>query len=939
MTPERWQQIKDVLEQALAMSAEERSSFLDRSCARDSALREEVDTLLSASDEVRSSFLERSTVHITLKPGAKLGNCEVQKLLGSGGMGEVYRARDLSLRRDVAIKVLPSFLCSDKERLRRFEQEAQAAAALNHPNILAVYQLGTYEGSPYMVSELLEGETLREEIRRGPLPARKVIEQGVQIAHGLAAAHEKGIVHRDLKPENLFSTRDGRVKILDFGLAKLKQPSGNQQQRSPTVAPEETQPGMVMGTTAYMSPEQARGNPVDYRTDIFAFGVILYEMLTGRRAFQRSNPADTMSAILNEEPPTVSQLAPNIPPALQRTIHRCLEKAPEQRFQSASDLAFALEALSDSTASPSVSVLPRVKKHHRYAAIVAVAAVIALAAFLVWWSTPGSVPVVQGIQQLTTDGESKVIGQRLVTDGLRLYFTENRALMSSLWQLSVNGGQSAILPTRFKDVTPAALARDSSGLLLQSNDEETRGLWLQPLPVGEPRMLLAGDHDGADYLPDGRLVISKGPNISITDLNAGPLRQLAAVPGHAIRLVASPDGKHIRFTLAGDNGHYSIWELNTDGTGLHELFPRRNDSIGEQAGQWTPDGKYFLFQVEDAGRWDVWALPERTSFPHRSAVPVQLTNGPLSYEFPVSSQNGRRIFAVGSKKHGELVHYDAKSRQFLPYLSGISAVETRVSPDRKWVVYESYPDHALWRCRPDGSDRQQLTFAPMMAYYHEISPDSTKIAFTGANPGSGSIVGMYVVPMAGGTPERILEWGHAPTWSPDGNSLAFGALVPGTHVFQEGRWLEIHTIDLRTKQVTVLPSADNLYVPWWPRPDLLVAESFDPYGGFETYDFKSKKWIRIGIGSQFYVNWAPSADRKYLYALVVLPDKKIQRIRAEDLKFEDVATIGDLRMVTDDTYDQGSLDLWIGVAADGSPTLTRDLGSDEIYALDVKWPD
>jgi len=261
MTPERWQQIKDVLEQALAMSAEERSSFLDRSCARDSALREEVDTLLSASDEVRSSFLERSTVHITLKPGAKLGNCEVQKLLGSGGMGEVYRARDLSLRRDVAIKVLPSFLCSDKERLRRFEQEAQAAAALNHPNILAVYQLGTYEGSPYMVSELLEGETLREEIRRGPLPARKVIEQGVQIAHGLAAAHEKGIVHRDLKPENLFSTRDGRVKILDFGLAKLKQPSGNQQHRSPTVAPEETQPGMVMGTTAYMSPRAGAGEP------------------------------------------------------------------------------------------------------------------------------------------------------------------------------------------------------------------------------------------------------------------------------------------------------------------------------------------------------------------------------------------------------------------------------------------------------------------------------------------------------------------------------------------------------------------------------------------------------------------------------------------------------------------------------------------------------
>jgi hypothetical protein len=226
----------------------------------------------------------------------------------------------------------------------------------------------------------------------------------------------------------------------------------------------------------------------------------------------------------------------------------------------------------------------------------------------------------------------------------------------------------------------------------------------------------------------------------------------------------------------------------------------------------------------------------------------------------------------------------------------------------------------------------------MMAYYPEISPDSTKIAFTGASPGSGSLVGVYVVAMAGGTPERIVDWGHAPAWSPDGNSLAFGALVAGSHVFQVGRWMEIHIIDLRTKQVTVLPSSDNVYCPWWPRPDLMIAESFDPYGGFEAYDFKSKKWTRIGKGSMFYTNWAPSGDGKYLYALLTSPDQKIQRIRAEDLKFEDVANISQLHMVNDDTLGQASLNYWIGVAADGSPTLTRDLGSDEIYALDVKWP-
>src|SRR5947209_4894957 len=346
MTPERWQEIKNVLQQALEMAPEHRSALLERCCSADPGLRQEVETLLAASDEARSSFLETSTLQVTLLPGTKVGDYEVQKLIGSGGMGEVYRARDLRLRRDVAIKVLPSFFSSDKERLRRFEQEAQAAAALNHPNILAVFQMGTYQGAPYLVSELLEGETLREEIRRGPLPARKAIEQAAQIARGLAAAHEKGIVHRDLKPENLFAAKDGRVKILDFGLAKLKQQPARKA-ASAMSGGDGTEPGMVMGTAGYMSPEQVRGKLADHRTDIFAFGAILYEMLTARRAFQKPTSAETMSAILNEEPAPVSQMAREIPPALQRTVHRCLEKSPSQRFQSASDLAFALAALAD----------------------------------------------------------------------------------------------------------------------------------------------------------------------------------------------------------------------------------------------------------------------------------------------------------------------------------------------------------------------------------------------------------------------------------------------------------------------------------------------------------------------------------------------------------------------------------------------------------------
>src|SRR5271167_2871017 len=281
---------------------------------------------------------------MSLSSGARLGPYEVIALLGAGGMGEVYRARDSRLKREVAIKVLPQALSLDPDRLRRFEQEALATAALNHPNILAVFDIGTNEGSPYVVSELLEGETLRERLRSGAIALRKALDYALQIAHGLAAAHEKGIVHRDLKPENLFVTKDGRVKILDFGLAKLTQPELGSHTSLPTMT-HVTEAGVVMGTAGYMSPEQVRGIALDARSDIFSFGAILYEMLSGQRAFHGDTAADTMSAILKEDPPDLTETNRTVSPALERIVQHCLEKNPEQRFHSASDIAFDLEHL------------------------------------------------------------------------------------------------------------------------------------------------------------------------------------------------------------------------------------------------------------------------------------------------------------------------------------------------------------------------------------------------------------------------------------------------------------------------------------------------------------------------------------------------------------------------------------------------------------------
>src|SRR6266536_2271820 len=268
--------------------------------------------------------------------------------IGEGGMGEVYRARDTKLGRDVAIKVLPASLSENIDRLNRFEQEAQAAGALNHPNILVIFHIGTHDGAPYIVSELLEGETLRERMAGAALPQRKAIDYALQIAHGLAAAHAKGIVHRDLKPDNLFVTNDGRVKILDFGLAKLTSATDGTSQTEAPTRKVNTDPGTVMGTMGYMSPEQLKGHPADHRSDIFSFGAILYEMLSGKRAFRGDSMAETMSAILREDPPDLSESNKTVSPALERVVRHCLEKNPEERFHSARDLAFAIESLSGS---------------------------------------------------------------------------------------------------------------------------------------------------------------------------------------------------------------------------------------------------------------------------------------------------------------------------------------------------------------------------------------------------------------------------------------------------------------------------------------------------------------------------------------------------------------------------------------------------------------
>jgi eukaryotic-like serine/threonine-protein kinase len=868
---------------------------------------------------------------MVLGSGTNLGQYEIVSPLGAGGVGEVYRAHDPRLKRDVAIKVLSQFHSSDLGSLRRFEQEARAAAALNHPNILAIYQMGTYQGVPYLVSELLEGNTLQEILVAGPLPLRKAINYGVQIANGLAAAHEKGIVHRDLKPGNLFITKDGRIKILDFGLATLRQPEEAKRNSAATV----TMHGVVWGTPGYMSPEQVRGQTTDRRSDIFAFGAILYEMVMGKRTFDKPTTADTMSAILTEEPSSISQLAPNTPIALQKVVYRCLEKKPEQRFQSASDLAFALEALSDSTVSSPVVVYEKKAEGPRRPrpATAATVLVVVLGAAMLgyfWMRTPAQ-PQVSNYVQLTHDGQQKLL---IGTDGSRLYLGLGIGMSGSFTahgvaEMSMSGGEPRrISITPSPDMVPVNLSPNGSELLVvDGQGSPPKGpLWSLPLLGGSPRRLADTVGETGAWSPDGKLLAYANlSDLFVAKADGTESRKLVSVNGDIKHIVWSPDGRHLRFDTTestGGLGQQLAWEVSLLGTDLHRLFDGWHDPPDECCGSWSADGKYFIFQ----SKGQIWALPQKSSFLHSKRKPISLTSSPLTLSSPLPSKDGKKLFVVGQTYRGELVRYDLKSGQFSSFLGGISAEYVAFSKDGQWVAYVSYPEGALWRSKSDGSERLQLTYPPMHAMLPRWSPDGKKIIFFEFESSSGKPARMYEISPAGGSPRQLLpdDRRHQldPNWSPDGSKIVYGGQsndVAST----------IRILDLASHQVSDLPGSQGFYSPRWsPNGSHISAFSSDSTR-LLLFDCANQKWTELAEGSFSWLNW--SKDGQYIYVLDSKGRDAVLRIRISDRKSEQVA---DLKNFLTAGRFGGSLAL----APDDSPLLLRDTGTRDVYALDWEAP-
>ena len=522
---------------------------------------------------------------MTLAAGSKLGPYEILAPIGAGGMGEVYRAKDPRLGREVAIKVLPASFSADADRLRRFEQEARAAGVLNHPNITAVHDIGTHEGAPYVVQELLEGDTLRSVLSGGRLPQRKTIDYGLQIVHGLAAAHEKGIVHRDLKPENVFVTNDGRVKILDFGLAKLTHTEERGQATNLPTATAGTEPGVVMGTLGYMSPEQVRGKPADARSDIFSFGAILYEMLSGKRAFHGDSAADTMSAILKEDPPDLSITNQNIPPGLERIVRHCLEKSPEQRFHSAHDVAFDLEALSGLSTprlEPSKARMPvRLPSRLVGAALLATLAIGLLAGRLIWRTGPEPPPIFHRL----TFRRGPIQSARFAPDGNSIIYSASwdGAQKPDIFSTRVESPESLLLnlPDRVID----AISRTGEMLVLKqlhfSTGYAITGTLSQaPLSGSTSRELLEDVADAA-WSPDGaNMAVVRAPQWRYRlEFPAGKV--LYETTGYVSDPRVSPKGDAIAFLdhpiFGDDRGSVAILDLAGKKTAL-------SGGMGKRAG-------------------------------------------------------------------------------------------------------------------------------------------------------------------------------------------------------------------------------------------------------------------------------------------------------------------------------------------------------------------
>jgi eukaryotic-like serine/threonine-protein kinase len=822
MSPERWARVRELICEALDRHPSERAKYLENACGNDSELRSQVESLMAVSESSGGMLPSSMIPARRLAPGTVIDHFEIGSLLGVGGMGEVYRARDQQLKRDVAIKLLPAGLCLNRERQRRFEQEARAAAALSHPNILAIYQLGWHESQPYIVAELLEGQTLREALKHGAMSAPKVIDYGLQMAQGLALAHDKGIIHRDLKPENIFITKTGQVKILDFGLAKLRPGADDETRTNP-----DTDAGVVLGTLAYMSPEQVRGQAVDQRSDMFSLGAILYEILTRRRAFEGKTAADFAAAILHEEPKPLRELAPSVPWELERVIARCLRKDPERRLRSMADLAVALAELKEESDSGKLATAPVRQSKRRPVAVWVVAVLIGVAvlATWIWIRTHRPQKTVFNVVPITTyPGFEK--DPSLSPDGSQIAFSWNGPTQQRfhIYVKAIGPGPPLQLTnTAANDGVPAWSPDAGSIAFLRDFGAGHYKVVVIPALGGPERNLtevlisemgLSGPY--LSWTPDSRsLVVAHQTRadlpaaLFLLDVQSGERHQVTSPPPGILGdgcTAVSPDGQTLAFCRCAQVGDW-LTDLYTvplsDGAAMGREVRQLTSGRYRITGlTWNSESNRLVFSSarEDGslGFWTV-AVPNRSA---GAATELQLGSGVWPtiarraprLAFLRMQAGGQNIWRSGLHDHGRTVEKPA------PLIASTRAdFAPQYSPDGRRIAFESSRGGNLqiWTCDSQGENCLQVT--------------SMNSEFTGT-----------------------------PSWSPDGNKLAFYSRVS-----DKSQIFVIGADGLGLRQLT--PGDANYFFPRWSRNGEWIYCSSNRTGAAQIWKFPLRDGAPIQV--------------------------------------------------------------------------------------------
>jgi len=679
-------------------------------------------------------------------------------------MGEVYRARDTRLGRDVAIKVLPAEFAAEPERLRRFEQEARAVAALDHPNILAIHDVGTHESAPYIVTELLEGDSLRDRLRSGGLPVRKAVETAVQIAQGLAAAHEKGIVHRDLKPGNVFITKDGHVKILDFGIAKLVESKSAEELGRQTTVVEATEAGTMLGTVGYMSPEQVRGEATDHRSDIFSFGCVLYEMLSGRRAFSADTAADTMSAILSKDPPSLSGLVVEVAPALEGIVSRCLEKRPEDRFSSAHDLALALGVVSSPT-HPSPAVKLEAQQEHRrkppWALMSAVAAGLVALGFIValWSLRRGGGPFRPTNFQLVSTFPGSHRSPTFSPDANMIAFIDDFEGVPQVWVKNLAQGD----PIRITSGTAGAAhprwsPKGDQILFHRGNWQVPGAIWSVPPLGGEPRRIVERGWN-ASFSGDGeRIVFERQDGLFVAAVDGSDEHRVEGAPanlfeGLELNPALSPDGKWIAFFVPVEGPHGDFWVIPASGGTPRQVT---TDLSFGGTPTWTPDSRFMIVSSERAGSRTLWRVPVE------GGDPQPVTTGAGEDRDPEVSREGAKLIYTNERVSYALMLLDTatgEQRQLLERRGTLGLPSFSPKGDRIAFVIDVGNSTQLFTIGADGNGlRQVSTRAGELYVRPQWSRDGASLFYYQAHPGHS----FRKMPVAGGPgTELITDWSWA----------------------------------------------------------------------------------------------------------------------------------------------------------------------------------